>query len=165
MEMNTRIQVEHPVTELVTGIDLVSWQIKIAAGEKLLLKQEDIKLKGHAIECRINAEDPDNHFKPSPGQIKKFHVPKNSSLGPVRLDTYVDRDYQIPAYYDSMMAKLIVHSKDRAEAIKLMQESLNEMAVEGVKTTLSLQKKILASKEFQKGNYSCGFLDEAVWQK
>ncbi len=165
MEMNTRIQVEHPVTELVTGVDLVAWQIKIAAGEKLSLSQEAIKWTGHAIECRINAEDPEHDFKPSPGRITRFDVPVHAPQGPVRLDTHVTKNYQIPPYYDSMIGKLIVHAKNRTEAIKQMQKALGEMSIEGVPTTLQLQRDIIAHPQFAAGGYHCGFLQGIKWQK
>ena len=165
MEMNTRIQVEHPVTELVTGIDLVAWQIKIAAGERLSLSQDQIKLSGHAIECRINAEDPDYNFKPSPGCVTRFDVPENSPQGPVRFDTHVSKDYNIPPYYDSMIGKLIVHGHDRDAAIKQMQKALLATCIEGVPTTLDLQRMIVAHPVFVAGGYDCGFLQEIKWQK
>ena len=165
MEMNTRIQVEHPVTELVTGIDLVAWQIKIAAGEKLSLLQEQIKWTGHAIECRLNAEDPNQDFKPSPGFITRFDVPEHSPQGPVRLDTHVTKDYQIPPYYDSMIGKLIVHGQDRGDAIKRMQKALGKIVIEGVPTTLDLQRMIVGHPQFAMGGYDCGFLQRIKWQK
>jgi acetyl-CoA carboxylase, biotin carboxylase subunit len=165
MEMNTRIQVEHPVTELVSGIDLVAWQIKIAAGERLSLSQDQVKLSGHAIECRINAEDPDHNFKPSPGCLTRVDVPDNSPQGPVRFDTHVAKNYQIPPFYDSMIGKLIVHGQNREAAIKQMQKVLQATCIEGVPTTLDLQRMIVSHPQFVEGGYNCGFLQEIKWQK
>ena len=146
MEMNTRIQVEHPVTEMVTGIDLVKEQIRVAAGEPLSFTQADIEVKGHSIECRINAEDPEK-FTPSPGTITAFNPP--GGLG-VRVETAAYTQYVIPPYYDSMIAKLIVHASTRDEAIMRMQRALDEFIIEGVKTTIPMHKKILADADFQK---------------
>lgn len=158
IEMNTRLQVEHPVTEFISGVDLVTEQIRVAAGEKLSVTQEDIKLQGHSIECRINAEDPDT-FVPNPGKIQVFHAP--GGLG-VRLDSALYVGYSIPPYYDSMIAKVIVHAPDRASAIARMQRALGEMAIDGVKTTIPLQQKILADKEFQKGDYTIHWLENFI---
>lgn len=158
IEMNTRLQVEHPVTEFITGVDLVAEQIRVAAGEKLSVTQADIKLQGHSIECRINAEDPDT-FVPNPGKIQVFHAP--GGLG-VRLDSALYVGYSIPPYYDSMIAKVIVHAPDRASAIARMQRALGEMAIDGVKTTIPLQQKILADKEFQKGDYTIHWLENFI---
>ncbi len=158
MEMNTRIQVEHPVTELVTGVDLVAWQLRIAAGEKLTLKQEDITWTGHAIECRINAEDPAHDFRPSPGTLTVFEPPTNDIRGPVRLETHVEEGYKIPTYYDSMICKLIVHGRDRADAIAKMREALTSFRIEGVPTTKGLQLDIINDMTFQSGHYNCQFL-------
>ncbi|MDA0713341.1 MAG: acetyl-CoA carboxylase biotin carboxylase subunit [bacterium] len=165
MEMNTRIQVEHPVTEMVTGVDLVKWQIAIAAGAHLTLEQNKIILSGHAIECRLNAEDPDNNFLPDPGQISKCQFAAKDLEAQVRVDTHIETGYVIPPYYDSMLAKVIVHAKDRKSAVKQMQKVLDETIVDGVKTTLPLQKQILANKEFKQGAYNCDFLNEVLWQK
>lgn len=162
MEVNTRIQVEHPVTELVTGVDLVQWQIRIAAGEHLSLNQEDISWKGAAIECRINAEDPDDAFKPSPGVISTFKVPDNSPAGPVRFDSHLDEGSRISSHYDSMIGKLIVYGKGRSDAMARMRRSLDEMQVGGVKTTLPLHKAILANAQFDKGQYDCRFLEDTL---
>ncbi|MCM8798635.1 MAG: acetyl-CoA carboxylase biotin carboxylase subunit, partial [Candidatus Omnitrophica bacterium] len=134
MEMNTRIQVEHPVTEMVTGLDLIKEQIKLSAGEKLKLKQEDLRLDGWAIECRINAEDPENNFLPSPGRIDTYVLPGGRG---VRIDSHVYAGYVIPPYYDPLLAKLIVHGKNRPEAIKIMQRALEEFNIEPIKTTLN----------------------------
>lgn len=156
MEMNTRLQVEHPVTEMVTGIDLVKWQIRVAAGAPLDFSQEDITLGGHAIECRINAEDPDNGFRPSCGRVTLLHVPG----GPwVRFDTALYQDYFIPPYYDSMIAKLIVHAKTRAEAIRKMQAALCEMVVEGIDHNGSLQIDLMNEPAFIDGSYTTSFLE------
>ena len=140
MEMNTRIQVEHPVTEWITGVDLVKEQIRVAAGEPLSIRQEDVKLDGWAIECRINAEDPDRNFMPSPGTIQ-FYLPPGGAG--VRVDSAAYSGYRIPPYYDSMIAKLIVWGKDRNEAIRRMVRALSEFAIEGVKTTIPFHLKLL----------------------
>ncbi len=159
MEMNTRIQVEHPVTEMVTGIDLVKEQIRVAAGEKLSFKQDDIKPAGHAIECRINAEDPDNNFMPCPGKIVNFYQP--GGFG-VRIDTDIYPGYTIPSFYDSMIAKLIVHGKNRHEAIQKMQRALDEFILEPIKTTIPLHKKILQNPTFLKGKVYTNFVEELL---
>ncbi|HUI67725.1 MAG TPA: acetyl-CoA carboxylase biotin carboxylase subunit [Nitrospirota bacterium] len=155
MEMNTRIQVEHPVTELVTGIDLVKEQIRIAAGLPLSFTQNDIKIKGHSIECRINAECPDK-FTPSPGTITAFNPPGGPG---VRVDTFAYTQYVIPPYYDSMIAKLIVYADTRDDAIRRMQRALDEFIVEGVKTTIPMHQKILADPDFQQGDISTKFME------
>jgi acetyl-CoA carboxylase biotin carboxylase subunit len=156
--MNTRIQVEHPVTEFVTGIDLIKAQIRVAAGETLEsqgIRQEGIKLKGHAIECRINAEDPANGFRPSPGRISALHVP--GGFG-VRLDTAIFQGYEIPPNYDSMVAKVIVRGRDRAEAIQKMRVALSEFLIEGVICNIDFQLELLRDEEFVSGDYDIGFL-------
>ena len=155
MEMNTRIQVEHPVTEMVTGIDLVKEQIRIAAGLPLSFTQDDIRIKGHSIECRINAECPDK-FTPSPGTITAFNPPGGPG---VRVDTFAYTQYVIPPYYDSLIAKLIVHADTRDDAIRKMQRALDEFIVEGVKTTIPMQKKILEDPDFQLGDISTKFME------
>ena len=157
MEMNTRIQVEHPVTEMVTGIDLVRAQIMVAAGEKLEFSQKSIMMAGHSIECRINAEDPFNDFRPSPGTITDFHLP--GGMG-VRVDTHCYSGYQVPPNYDSMIAKLIVHAPTREFAIQRMLRALDEFVIVGVKTTIPLHKKILQHPLFVKGQYSTKFLEQ-----
>jgi len=157
MEMNTRIQVEHPVTECVTGIDLVQAQILVAAGEKLPYTQKDIEVRGHAIECRINAEDPFNDFKPSPGTLTAFNLPGGPG---VRIDTHCYGGYQVPPNYDSMIAKLIVHAPTRKEAIARMLRALDEFVIEGVKTTIPLHKRILKHPQFVKGEYTTKFLEQ-----
>lgn len=156
MEMNTRIQVEHPVTEMVTGIDLIKEQIRIAYGEKLSFSQEDIRITGHSIECRINAEDPYKNFRPCPGEITNLYVPGGNG---VRLDSAVYQGYKIPHCYDSMIGKLIVHGKDREEAIGKMKRALSEFIIEGVNTNIDLQFDILANENFVKGNFHTGFLE------
>ncbi len=155
MEMNTRIQVEHPVTEMVTGIDLVKEQIRVAAGLPLTFTQDQIRVKGHSIECRINAEDPEK-FTPCPGTITAFNPP--GGLG-VRVETAAYTQYVIPPYYDSMIAKLIVHAASREEAIMRMQRALDEFIVEGVKTTIPMHKNILSDPDFQKGVISTKFME------
>jgi len=156
MEMNTRIQVEHPVTELVTGIDLVKAQIRVAAGEKLWLTQDDVKLTGHAIECRINAEDPRHNFRPCPGRIKSLHVP--GGFG-VRIDSAVYSGYEITPFYDSMIGKLIVTAPTREEAIMKMRVALSEFIIEGVDTNIDFQLCLLKDEDFEKGNFDIGFLN------
>jgi len=157
MEMNTRIQVEHPVTEMVTGVDLMKEQIRIAAGESLQYKQEDIHINGAAIECRINAEDPNNNFIPSPGKIEELNLP--GGFG-VRVDTHIYPGYTISPYYDSMVAKLIVHGKTRLEAIKTMQRALLEFHVSPIKTTIPLHYDILEHPSFINGDVSTHFLEK-----
>ena len=157
MEMNTRLQVEHPVTEMVTRFDLVKWQIRVAAGMPLPFEQKDVSISGHAIECRINAENPSMNFRPSCGRVELLHVPG----GPwVRFDTALYQDYVIPPYYDSLIAKLIVHAHTRAEAIRKMQAALCEMVVEGVEHTGDLQLDLIGSSAFVEGNYTTAFFDE-----
>lgn len=156
MEMNTRIQVEHPVTETVTGLDLIKLQIKIAAGEKLNLPKKEIKLRGHSIECRINAEDPDNDFLPSPGKISKLYLPGGPG---VRVDTHIYEGYIVPSNYDSLLAKLIVHGKDRTEAIFRMERALDEFLIDGIKTTIPFHKKILANQLFRRGEFNTNFIE------
>ena len=161
IEMNTRLQVEHPVTELITGIDLVKQQLLIAAGKRLTIKQEDIVPRGHAIECRINAEDPDT-FIPSPGKIKHFHQP--GGLG-VRVDSHIYGGYTVPPHYDSMIGKLIVHADNRDSAIARMEGALSEMVVEGIKTNLPLQCRIMADTAFRKGGAGIDYLEKKLSQK
>ncbi|MCC7430820.1 acetyl-CoA carboxylase biotin carboxylase subunit [bacterium] len=156
MEMNTRIQVEHPVTEMVTTVDLVKAQLLIAQGQKISEASKNYKLRGHSLECRINAENPYKNFMPSPGQIQTFHVP--GGLG-IRVDTHAYSQYKIPPYYDSMIAKLITWGKDRNEAIIRMQRALDEFIVEGIETTIPFHKKMMVNKDFISGNFDTGFLD------
>lgn len=157
MEMNTRIQVEHPVTELVTGLDLIKEQILVAAGERLSVKQEDIHISGHAIECRINAENPSRNFMPCPGRITNIHLPGGNG---VRIDTHIYQDYQVPPTYDSMLLKLIVHGKDRKEAIQKMRSVLGELIIEGIETNGDFQYEILSHPAFQEGETDTGFIPE-----
>lgn len=156
MEMNARIQVEHPVTEMVTDIDLIKEQIKIADGQPLGFTQDDVHLSGHAIECRINAEDPSKGFRPCPGRIKSIHMP--GGFG-VRIDTAVYQGYEIPPYYDSMIAKVIVKGKDRTEAIQKMKVALSEFLVEGIITNIDFQLNLLKDPDFEKGDFDIGFLN------
>ncbi len=158
IEMNTRIQVEHPVTEFITGVDLVREQLLIAGGEKLSIRQEDIKITGHAIECRINAEDPDN-FMPSPGTVKRFEAPGGPG---VRVDTHLYDGYRIPPNYDSMIGKLIVHGPDRATAIARMRLALAETVIEGVKCNIPLQQRIMADVGFQQGGQNIHYLEKRM---
>ena len=162
MEMNTRIQVEHPITEMITGVDLVKEQLKIASGEKLSLTQEDIRLKGHAIECRVNAEDPEHDFRPCPGTIEELCVP--GGLG-VRIDSAIYCGYKIPHCYDSMIAKVITFGSDRNEAIVKMNRALSEFAVGGVKTNIDFELSILGTKAFLEGDYDTSFLSEKMVKK
>jgi len=155
MEMNTRIQVEHPITEEATDIDLVKEQIRVASGEKLRYRQEDVVLNWHSIECRINAEDADNDFRPTPGEIKSFHVPGGHG---VRVDTAAYAKYVIPPFYDSMIAKLIVRAPSRLEAIQKMRFALEEFIVEGVPTTIDYHKKILDHPDFVSGDFDTDFI-------
>ena len=155
MEMNTRIQVEHPVTEWVTGVDIVKEQLKIASGEKLSFKQEDITFSGHSIECRINAENPYKNFRPSPGEIKELNLPGGNG---VRIDTAVYTGYKIPPVYDSMIAKLIVHGKDREEAISKMKRALDECVIDGIDTNIDFLYKILENNNFRSGNFDTSFI-------
>jgi acetyl-CoA carboxylase biotin carboxylase subunit len=159
MEMNTRIQVEHPVTEMVTLADIVFNQIRIARGEELTFTQEEVQIVGHAIECRINAEDPIT-FAPSPGKITAFNTPGGPG---VRVDTAVYPDYVVPPYYDSMIAKLIVHARTREGAIRRMRRALEMMVIEGIKTTIPLHQRIMADENFQKGDFSTKFMEEFVY--
>jgi acetyl-CoA carboxylase biotin carboxylase subunit len=156
MEMNTRIQVEHPVTEMVTGLDLVKEQLKIAFGERLSFRQDDITVRGHAIECRINAEDPDT-FLPSPGRIVQYHQPGGPG---VRVDSHVYNNYVVPPYYDSLIAKLIVHGSERSEAIARMRSALYEMVVDGIKTNIPLHQRIFRDRGFQRGDITIHYLEQ-----
>lgn len=155
MEMNARLQVEHPITEMISGIDIVAWQIRIAAGLPLEFRQKDICLRGHAIECRINAENPEMDFAPSCGQIQLYHVPGGNS---VRFDTALYQDYRIPPYYDSLLGKLVVWAPNRETAIRKMQAALSELVIEGVCHTADLQTDILADRRFIKGDYTTDFM-------
>ena len=157
MEMNTRIQVEHPVTEFVSGVDLIKEQIRIATGEPLSVRQKDIEIRGHAMECRINAEDPERHFMPCPGRITDLHLPGGNGI---RVDTAVYNDYAIPPYYDSMIAKIIVYDKDRRSAIRKMISALGEVAIEGVKTNVDFLYELLNQPDFQEGNITTDFIPQ-----
>ena len=158
IEMNTRLQVEHPVTEMITGVDLVKQQLLIASGEKLTIKQEDIKINGHSIECRINAED-SKTFMPSPGKITRYHAP--GGLG-VRVDSHIYADYSVPPYYDSMIGKLIVHGADRQTAIHRMRGALTEMLIDGIKTNINLQRDILDDEAFYEGGANIHYLEKKL---
>ena len=158
MEMNTRLQVEHPVTEMVTGIDLVKEQILVANGEKLTIKQEDIKLKGSSIECRINAEHPES-FIPSPGKITQYHQP--GGLG-IRVDSAVYDGYSIPSHYDSMIGKLITYGATRSEALKKMNRALEEYVIMGINTNIQLHQKIIQTDEFKRGSYNINFMSNLI---
>ena len=166
MEMNTRIQVEHPITEMVTGVDLVKKQIEVAAGEKLTIKQEDIKLRGHAIECRINAENPAFHFAPSPGKIENLLLP-SGGMG-LRVDSAMYSGYAIPPFYDSMIAKIIVHGQSRFEALMKMQRALGELVTDGVATNAEFQMDLISHPNVIAGDYDTSFLQETflpAWQE
>ncbi len=160
MEMNTRIQVEHPVTEWITGVDLIEWQFRVAAGEKLAFKQENIKIKGHAIECRINAEHPFK-FTPSPGTVELYHAPGGRS---VRVDSQLYTGYKIPPYYDSMIGKVITHARDRQKCIRRMQRAMDELVILGVTTNQELHQRLLANPGFQKAEFNIHFLEKWLRQ-
>ena len=156
IEMNTRIQVEHPVTEMVTGVDIIKEQIRVAAGETLSLRQEDVRMNGHAIEVRVNAEDPIRNFAPSPGTIDVLHKPGGPG---VRVDSHIYQGYKVPSQYDSLLAKLIVHGLDRHEARMRMLRALEEFVIQGVATTIDFHKVVIGSEEFAKGEFDTGFLE------
>ncbi|MBL1175897.1 acetyl-CoA carboxylase biotin carboxylase subunit [Pantanalinema sp. GBBB05] len=162
MEMNTRIQVEHPVTEMITGLDLIAEQIRIAQGERLSITQDQVVLRGHAIECRINAEDPDHNFRPHPGRISGYLPPSGPG---VRMDSHVYTDYEIPAYYDSLIGKLIVWGHDRPAAIRRMRRALRECAITGLPTTISFHQRILETPEFQQGDIYTNFVEQVMFKK
>ena len=159
MEMNTRVQVEHPVTEMVTGVDIIKEQIKIASGEKLQYKQEDIKFEGHSMEVRINAENPDKNFMPCPGTITGLHIPGGNG---VRVDTAIYNGYTVPPTYDSMLAKLIVHGKDREESIAKMKSAVAEFVVDGITTNIDFLLKILENENFKTNNYDTSFIQKEM---
>ncbi|WP_373818969.1 acetyl-CoA carboxylase biotin carboxylase subunit [Glaesserella sp.] len=161
IEMNTRLQVEHPVTEMITGVDLVKEQLRVAAGLPISIKQEDIKVRGHAIECRINAEDP-NTFLPSPGKITRLHVP--GGLG-VRWDSHIYAGYSVPPHYDSMIGKLITYAESREIAIRRMENALSETIIDGIKTNIPLHKQILADENFRKGGTNIHYLEKKLGLK
>ncbi len=162
IEMNTRLQVEHPVTEMLTGIDLVKEQIRIASGERLNLRQKKIKSEGVAIECRINAEDPDNDFRPYAGKITMCNVPGGKG---VRVDSHVYAGYEVPPYYDSLLGKLIVHQNNREDAIACMKRALSEYRIEGVKTTIPLHLKIVSDSRFATGDVDTHFVENFIAEK
>lgn len=162
MEMNTRIQVEHPVTECVTGIDLVKEQIRIAAGEKIGIRQQDVKLQGHAIECRINAESPQHGFRPSPGLIELVYFPGGPGI---RIDSHIYPGFTVSPYYDSMIAKIIAHGTTREESIARMQRALEELIIEGLPTTAPFHQAVLATEEFRRGEIHTGFIETFEWLK
>jgi biotin carboxylase len=159
IEMNTRIQVEHPVTEAVSGIDLVKEQIRIAAGEPLNLRQRDIALRGHAIECRLNAEDPQHNFMPSPGKIRGLGLPGGPGI---RVDTHIYSGYEIPHHYDSLLAKIIAHAPTRTAAIRKMNLALQEFRIDNVKTTAPFLRRILEDRRFRSGDYCTDLIEKLV---
>ena len=159
MEMNTRIQVEHPVTECVTGIDIVKAQIRIAQGERLSLRQEDVRLQGHSIECRINAEDPERGFAPCPGKLGEVHFPGGPGI---RVDSHVYAGYVVPPNYDSLIAKLITWGHDREEALARMQRALSELRIDGIKTTAPFLARLLASDTFKRGGVHTRFVEQFI---
>lgn len=159
MEMNTRIQVEHPVTEVITGLDLIAEQIRVAQGEPLRLMQDQVQLRGHAIECRINAEDPDQNFRPNPGRISGYLPPGGNG---VRMDSHVYTDYEIPPYYDSLIGKLIVWAPDRLSAIHRMKRALREFAITGLPTTIGFHQRILENQNFLDGNVYTNFVEQMM---
>jgi len=156
IEMNTRVQVEHPVTELVTGVDIVVEQLRIAAGEPLSLTQSDVHVRGHALECRINAEDPENDFAASLGTIQELHLPGGPGI---RVDTHLERGYVVQPFYDSLLAKVIAHGSDREEALARMDRALNEMQIRGVHTTVDFHRRLLETGEFRRGEIHTTFVE------
>jgi acetyl-CoA carboxylase biotin carboxylase subunit len=161
IEMNTRLQVEHPVTELITGVDLVKEQIRVAAGEKLSYQQSDIKINGHAIECRINAEDPDT-FMPCPGTIGVYHAPGGPGI---RVDSHIYSGYTVPPYYDSMIGKLIAHGDTRASAMARITTALDELIIEGIKTNTPLHRRMVRDAAFIAGGTSIHYLEKKLGMK
>ena len=158
IEMNTRVQVEHPVTEMVTGVDIVKEQLRIASGEKLSIKQSDVKITGHSFECRINAEDPVT-FLPCPGKINLFHAPGGNGI---RVDSHIYSGYTVPPYYDSLIAKLITHGADREGALARMSNALDELLIDGIRTNTPLHKDIIRDAEFQKGGVNIHYLESKL---
>ena len=158
IEMNTRLQVEHPVTEMITGIDIVKEQLKIASGEKLAIKQEDVKIKGHAIECRMNAEDPKT-FMPSPGDIKLWHMPGGPGI---RIDSHIYSGYRVPPYYDSMIGKIIAFGNNRKSAMTRMENALKEIVIEGIKTNIPLHQEIFQHSAFKNGGTNIHYLEKRL---
>lgn len=159
IEMNTRVQVEHPITEMITGMDIIKEQIKIAAGEKLEIQQQDVMLRGHSIECRLNAENPKQNFRPSPGTINLIHVPSGNGI---RFDSFIYKDYQVQPYYDSMIGKIIVHGVDRTEAIKKMRATLEELVVEGIDTNQTFLYLLMNDRDYGKGNFDTSFVEKKI---
>ena len=159
--MNTRLQVEHPITEMVTGFDLVQTQIEISAGKPLNIQQTEVTINGHSIECRINAEDP-NNFMPSPGKITDYHPP--GGLG-VRIDSGIYSGYEIPPYYDSLVSKLIVHGQSRTQCLARLRRALDEFVIGNINTTISLHQRLLDSKNFIEGNYDIHWLEDHFLQQ
>ena len=155
MEMNTRVQVEHPVTEMVTGVDIIKEQIKIASGEKLLYSQKDIKIDGHSLEVRVNAENPSKNFMPCPGTITGLHLPGGNGI---RVDTAIYDGYTVPQNYDSMLAKIIVHGKNRKESIEKMKSAIAELVIEGIDTNRDFLYQILENEDFVNNNYDTSFI-------
>ena len=160
LEVNTRLQVEHPVTEMVTGIDIVQAQIRVATGDSLEYRQRDVEIQGHAVECRINAEDPANNFTPFPAKITSFHMPGGKG---VRVDSHAYAGYQIPSQYDSMIGKLIVRAKNRDRAIIRMQHALEETIIEGPKTTIPYHQAIMGNEKFKSGDFDTSFLETFIY--
>jgi acetyl-CoA carboxylase biotin carboxylase subunit len=158
IEMNTRVQVEHPVTEMITGVDIVKEQLRIASGLPLSLKQEDIKVQGHSFECRINAEDPKT-FLPSPGTIKHFHAPGGNGI---RVDSHLYNGYTVPPHYDSLIAKLISYGEDRETALRRMSIALDEMLVDGIRSNIPLQQDIMSDAKFQEGGVNIHYLEKKL---
>ena len=159
MEMNTRIQVEHPITEMITGIDIVRDQVLIACGERLAYKQEDVLIRGHAIECRINAYDSDNNFLPSVGKIRALNMPGGYG---VRIDSAIYQGYEVLPFYDSMLAKVISYGKDREEAIRIMNRALEEFVVDGVKTNIGFNLKLINDPVFIENKYDTSYLERSI---
>lgn len=159
MEMNTRVQVEHPITEMVTGVDIIKEQIRIASGEKLSYKQEDIKLTGHCMEARINAENPNKNFMPCPGTITGLHLPGGNGI---RVDTAIYSGYTVPPTYDSMIAKIIAHGKDREEAIAKLKSAVAELVVEGIDTNADFILRILSNRDFVDNKYDTSFIEKGI---
>jgi acetyl-CoA carboxylase biotin carboxylase subunit len=156
--MNTRVQVEHPVSEMITGIDIVKWQLRIAAGEKLTIKQEDIKVTGHSIECRINAED-SRTFMPSPGKVTHYHAPGGNGI---RVDSHLYSGYSVPPHYDSLIAKVISYGGTREEALNRMDNALDELFIEGIRSNVALQKELINDEGFRKGGVNIHYLEKKL---
>jgi acetyl-CoA carboxylase biotin carboxylase subunit len=159
LEVNARVQVEHPVTEMVTGVDLVKEQIRIASGERLSIKQRDVELRGASIECRINAEDPDDNFRPSPGRITSYYAPGGPG---VRVDSHACAGMEVACFYDSLISKLIVHADSRQEAIRILSRALQEYTIEGIATTISLHRRVLGHRTFASGRANTSFLEHLI---